>query len=111
MPKDQPLSCKIADDELVIRIGIDTLAFSCERCDDPFWCYNEVVGDFVQQWKVIDNQEWAVDVARELNREGEDGSTSLTRLIDKMFVKAMEHGSLGIWPTEEDFEDDGDEDA
>ena len=28
--KDQPLSCKLEGDELVIRIGIDTLAFATD---------------------------------------------------------------------------------
>ena len=100
--KDQPLSCKLEGDELVIRIGIDTLAWAAqsERRETAFWEYDYTVGDLVQRWKIIDNLEWAKDVIRELNREEEDGSSPLTNLLDKASENAVDQGSIAVWGPE-----------
>ena len=100
--KDQSLSCKLEGDELVIRVGIDTLAGAAqsERRGTAFWEYDETVGDFVQRWKVIDNLEWAKDVIREITREEEDGSSPLTNLLDKASENALDQGSIAVWGPE-----------
>lgn len=102
--KDTPLSCRIEGDELVIRIGIDVLADACEQ-REPFWVYDEDLGDMVQAWKVVDNLGWARDVSNELNREKEDGSSPLTNLLDAAFVSALDDGSLSVWGPELEIDD------
>ncbi len=54
----------------------------------------------VQQWKIINNLEWAKDVVREINREEEDGSSPLTNLLDKASENALDQGSLAVWSPE-----------
>lgn len=93
--KDTPLSMKLEDGDLVIRIGIDRLAFCADHADE-FNPYDEKIGNFVQQWRVSDKTEFAKDVAGQLCDQGEDGSTPFTRLLDKMSMAAMEDGSLGV---------------
>jgi hypothetical protein len=52
--------------------------------------------DFRREWRVNDAGQFAEDVKVELCREGEDGSTPLTRLLDAMCLAAIEAGSAGI---------------
>lgn len=96
MPADQPFSCKVESDELVIRIGINVLSYAANsEYNEVFWPNDEVTGFPVQRWVVIDPLEWAKDIKCELTREEEDGSSPLTNLLDKMFEKALDQGSLG----------------
>jgi hypothetical protein len=112
MPADQPLSCKIENDELVVRIGIDTLAEAAEyEGREPFWRYDEDFGNIVQDWKIVDNLGWAQDIVLELNKEKEDGSTPLTDLLDKMSENALDQGSLSVWSPELGIDDPEDDDA
>ena len=99
---DQPLSCKVEGDELVIRIGIGTLAWAAqsERRDTPFWVYEWEKAEYVPRWKIINNSEWAKDVVREINREEEDGSSLLTNLLDKASENALDQGSIAVWGPE-----------
>lgn len=98
---DQPLSCKVEDDELVIRIGIDTLAFAADQ-GELFNPFDEDLNDFVQKWKVIDSKGFAEDVSRELEREDEIGGSPLIYLIEKMFDKVLDDGSLSVWCSEDE---------
>lgn len=95
MPADQPLSCKLEGEELVIRIGIDTLSYAFNESDynNP---WNEESSDFERMSQVENSLQFAKDVVHELNDEGEDGSTLLTSLIDKACEEACEQGSLGL---------------
>lgn len=109
--KDRPLQVEVSDGELVIRIGIETLAFSAGRCQalleypgehDPPYC------------KIVDANELALDVCRELQDEQDDGTTPLDELLDRCIVNARENGSAafdeafepeeagGPWPDDED---------
>jgi hypothetical protein len=85
-----------APGELVIRIGIDTLAFALERMEEtnPF---NEDLNDFRQLYRIVDPVEFAKDVSSALCDEGygDSGSTPLTRLLDASCLAAIESGSLG----------------
>lgn len=99
MPADKYLTYEVVDDELVVRIGIDTLAFAADH-SDLFNPFDEDKNDFVQRWKVIDNLEWAKDVVREINREEEDGSSPLTNLLDKASENALDQGSIAVWGPE-----------
>jgi hypothetical protein len=102
MSADQPLRCTVEGEELVIRIGINTLAWAeqSERRDTPFWTYDEEKYEYVPRWKIINDLEWAKDVVREINREEEDGSSLLTNLLDKASDNALDQGSLAVWGPE-----------
>ena len=100
--KDYPLQHKIDRGVLTISIGIDTLAWAFEHQDEnnP---YEEIshdedgpVSNFVQRYKVIDNEEFARDVIRELFNEEEDGSNPINVLLDKMCIEAVDQGSIAV---------------
>lgn len=80
---DTPLSVRIEDDQLVIRIGIDRL--------DGHDCHP----DF-PELPITDRQQWARDVAYELERDRGDGATPVALLLDAAMKEAMEMGSTAI---------------
>lgn len=96
---DQPLDVNIEDDQLVIRIGIDTLAFAFEESssNNP---YSDHLNDFIRMCTVTDARQFAKDVQYELTREEEDGSSILTNLLDKACDEAANQGSIAL-----DYED------
>ena len=101
---DQPLEAAIEGDQLVIRIGLDTLAWAAERC--PKFRNEELVLQGKQEdlgpYVIVENKlELARDGVRELEREEEDGSTPLHYLLDEAIEKAYEEGSTGF--TEDSF--------
>lgn len=93
--KDQPLVVKIEDEELVLRIGINTLAFAADA-QDAFVPYDEEKGDWVRKYKVTDPKEFASDIKRAMQDEREDGSSPLTDFLDKMTIAALDDGSIAI---------------
>lgn len=46
--------------------------------------------------KITDQRDFAESVAEEINREDEDGSTMLTRMLDEAIMQAVEDGCDGI---------------
>ncbi len=92
-PKDTPLTVKIEGDELVIRLGIDTLAFCAAHQSDIIDDWHEVEPPYV---KINDVREFATDVVRGLLHEEEDGSTVISRCIDDAAKIAVEDGSMAI---------------
>jgi hypothetical protein len=95
MAKDQRLVVEVKDDELVVRIGIDTLAFAANE-SDTFKPYDDQVGDWVQKYKVINPIAFAGDIKRAMLDEAEDGSSPLSRFLDKMDDAALDDGADGI---------------
>jgi hypothetical protein len=93
-PIDAPLDAKIEGSQLVIRIGINTLAFAAEHC--PRFYDNEKGAD-PPYVKVTDKRELARDVVRALLHEQEDGTTPLCILLDDAFEFAYGDGSLGFY--------------
>lgn len=93
--RELPLKVEVKDDHLCFAIGIDTIAFAFENGEDnnPLDVRS---GDFSRTFLVGNKQQFAQDVCHELNREGEDGSTPLTRLLDQMMSEAANQGSLGL---------------
>jgi len=91
--KDRPLQAIIVDDELVIRIGIETLAFAAEHIELPVRGFDDNVHP---HWKVVDSNELARDVCRKLSHEDEAGSSPLTRILDESILEAYEDGSAGF---------------
>lgn len=93
--KDTPLSVKIVDGDLVIRIGVDTLAFCFDRHEENNQ-WDEGKEDFIQKLKIIDPDGFAKDVLIEMGREEENGSTPLTDFLDAMSQAAVEQGSIYV---------------
>lgn len=92
---ERPLEVAVEGGELVIRIGIGTLAWAADRQDE--WSpYDDKRQQFVSAYRVSDRAKFAGDVKRELLREAEDGSSPLSRLLDKMSMAAVNDGSVGV---------------
>lgn len=94
-PVDSGLVVKVARGKLVIEIGVYTVAHSASYAD---WAnpYDEESGDYIRTFAIADPEQFANDVAHEMQREAEDGSTPLSHFIDKVMLGAIEDGSLGI---------------
>ncbi len=90
---DLPMRCVVKDGVLSITIGIGTLAYVAAQHPE-FW--DGKSGLDVPCIKVTDEEVFANEVANELNRESEDGSTRVTRLIDAAISEAVDQGAEGI---------------
>lgn len=88
-PEHMALSCKIENDEIVIRLSIDTLAIAWEMSPE-----NEY--DDVNPNPVTDERLFAAEVVTELEREEEDGTTLVHRALDRAMFNAVENGAEGI---------------
>lgn len=93
-PAGLPLTVGVEGDQLVIRIGVDTLAFCFEIGDDN-QPYDEKATDYRREFKVTDRHKFAKGVADGLCDEEEDGSTPLTKILDEAFIKAVE-SDMGV---------------
>lgn len=82
---------KIIDGALVIRLRIGTLA-NAARYSDYF--YNCAEGG--TPLKIVDEAAFADSIANALNREAEDGSTPITRMLDKATEWVCEQGEDGV---------------
>src|SRR5688572_14631178 len=89
--KNVPLRVRVVDQVLTVEIGIDTLKNAAEHHEGFWQCetnkYAMVVSNPLQ---------FAKDVKHELEHEGEDGSTPLHLLLDKMIEEAANNGSEGL---------------
>lgn len=90
-----PLKVKIERGALVVRIGVETLAHAV-TCSDWANPYDEATGDYIRTFAIVDARQFAADVAHEMMREREDGSTPLSDFLDKMSQGAVDDGSLGL---------------
>lgn len=87
----EPLQVKIVNDRLVISVGIEVLAFAAENCERFYDGEKDAY-----TLKVTDKAKFAIDVARELNREKENGETPVSVLLDQAFEDAVGDGSEGV---------------
>lgn len=85
----KPLTIGVEGDELVIRIGVDTLQF-CFETGEENQSYDEKEEDFRRAFKVVDKYEFAKGVGSALCNEEEDGSTPLTKVLDEAYIHAVE---------------------
>ena len=94
--RDSRLTVELTDDELVIRVGINTLMFAANHAPGPplTWCDDET-GEFMH-FHVTDPVAFAVAVKRALKAEDEDGATVVHRLLDMASAAAIEDGALGV---------------
>jgi hypothetical protein len=93
-PAGLPLTIGVEGDQLVIRIGVDTLAF-CFEIGENNQPYDEKAGDFRREFKVTDRHKFAKGVGLGMQTEREDGSTLLIDVIDRACTKAVED-AMGV---------------
>lgn len=93
---DRPLEVNVEGDELVIRIGVNTLQHAtehCERLRDHRDRKHDFGGPYVE---VVSSHVLADDVRGALNHEEEDGTTPVHVLFDDAVEAAFEDGSLAF---------------
>ncbi len=78
--------------QLIISIPVSALQWAVQISD--YGTYHEYSEG--HHLKILNSFEFAKDVVRELNMEAEDGSTLVTRMLDKAMIKAIENGSEHI---------------
>jgi hypothetical protein len=84
---DRPLDCEVEGEQLVIRIGVSTLAWAAKKRNGG------VVPD---NYRVVDKLQWAKDVANGIMHEDEVGNTMLYDMLDEAMQSAMDDGSTGL---------------
>ena len=82
---------RMVGDELVIKLKISTLAHAARNSEYFFHCQ-----DSGTPLKITDETAFAKSVVSALNREEEDGSTPITRLLDDATEHVSEQGMDGI---------------
>jgi len=100
---NQPLRVSVEGDEIVLRIGIDTLKFAAEE-DDGCREYNPATGEWSGP-RVVDAACFATEVVHAMNSEAEDGTTPTHLFLDSMIRAAIDDGAIGI-----ELPEDGDRD-
>lgn len=93
-PADQVLTAEVRGGRLVISIGVNLLANALELGPELSH-YDEATGEWSHP-KVTDAVVFAREIAIELEREEEDGTTPVHRMLDAAALKAIESGALGI---------------
>jgi len=91
--KNQPLKVSIEGDELVIRIGLETLEIATENCPEFF---DDEKRPYPPYLKVEDSYVWALEIVSQLEKEQEDGTTPVHLLLDQAMFDAWEDGRFGL---------------
>lgn len=92
--ENHPAGVTLVDGHLVMAISVDYLRNLIES-DETYAEYDEDE-DKWKSVKVLDEIEWARDVRDALNMEEEDGSTLITKALDKAFTEAIESGCESV---------------
>ena len=93
----RPLEVSVKDGQLVVAIGVQTLAHATTFAD---WANpwrdddSEQGGDYMRDFAILDAHQFAKDVLHAMLHEREDGSTPLSDFLDKMSLAAIEDGSI-----------------
>lgn len=99
--RERPLEVNVEGDELVIRIGLGTLAW-CAEHNPLFYQYDrhdespEHGHGEGPYCKVEDQEQLGHDVVRQLLHEQEDGTTPLHLLFDHAIQDAVDDGSMAF---------------
>jgi hypothetical protein len=86
-PKEAKFTAEIDGGQLVVKIGVNVLAFAALRKNG---------GPLVENERVTDSDQFAKDVLCELSKEEENGDTPLYKLIDQAIRDAAENGCIAI---------------
>ena len=92
--KKQGLKVELKGDVLTISIGIESLRFAAELSDQlqlPMSSSDDAMNAIV-----FDEPAFAREVVRELEREEEDGTTPVHRMLDEAFGQVLENGGIGV---------------
>lgn len=89
----EALRCKAVGGYIEMGVGTNALTFAAENHPD-FWD-GESDPD-VPNIKVTDREVFARAVVDAINKEAEDGSTLLTRMLDAAIAAAVEDGCEGV---------------
>lgn len=81
----QQLSVVVEGGQLKISIGIALLAFAVQSQDN-----------WPEEFAVVDLREFAKSMARQLQREEEDGTTPVHRMLDTAAEAVLEQGDDGV---------------
>lgn len=86
-----PLQIEIRDNQLILSIGLDTLAWAAENHPDRYDGEND-------RWlyTINDHVVFANDVLTELKDEEEDGTTLVHRMLDEATMRAISNGSQAV---------------
>ena len=82
---------QIVDGRLVISLRIETLAHAARHSE----YFERLAWDGVPT-RITDEALFAKSVRNALNSEEEDGSTPITRMLDKAFRRVVECGDDGV---------------
>lgn len=82
-----PLQCSVEGTDLVMRIGIGTLAWAAKKKNG---------GPIENRVRIADKAELGKDVGNELMREDELGNMPITDLLDAAIKAAAESGSVAF---------------
>lgn len=88
---DFPLKCAMVEGVILIKVGKHVLMFAAQN-HEAFWDPETDAYGI----KITDPDLFAEAVVDALNEEDEDGSTPLTRLLDKAIEHAVDQGCEGI---------------
>jgi len=91
----QSLTVEVKDGQLVIAIGVQTLAHSASYSD---WAnpYDEQREDYIRTFAITDAEQFAKDVQHAMLSEREDGSSPLSDFLDAMMQAALDDGSTAV---------------
>lgn len=93
--ESNPLTCRIEDEDLVIRIGIPLLMHALQN--GPNWS---------EEFRVTDPMKFAEAIAFNMeNDEQEDGSTAIHRALDEAAEHAIENACEGVEEVETEDDD------
>lgn len=92
-PHSIPPRATAADTGIDLSIGANVLRYAAEAHPD-FW--DGQSGPDVPNIKITDLAAFSREVAGAINREDEDGSTLLTRMLDEAVRDAVENGCEGV---------------
>lgn len=88
---DQPLRCQVSNGAIIIYFGERILSTATAWLPNLYDSENDR-----PLYRVTDPALFAAAVAAEMNSEGDDGSTPLTRFIDSMIEETIEQGGNGF---------------
>lgn len=83
-PSNRPLRIAVIGDELIISIGVSTLAYALQNGPDTFGA------------QITDAKSFAKDIAHELGYAPNDGDSLLQCLISEAANRAVEGGSKHV---------------
>lgn len=90
-PRDEELLVRIKGGQLVISIGVETLAHATWW--HPTLQAYDPKADRYRHTKVTSPDAFAIDVVAVLQAEAEDGSTVVQDMLDSAIAKAVDDGS------------------